>query len=532
VSFKSDLQDGAYEWLIAILLSWWIPFQLLGTFHVTYFRSLILWALPVAFLYPRFLSRTHRGSRRRQAFWWTTLTIVLLGVALDWVFGGLILDFSCGPGKGKYIVPCVWGIGGSVPIEEFLFYVLGAMAVLLVYIWGDQYWFALYNIRQRESLIPAAGHIIDMSWETLGLLAGLLLIGIDWKLSYTWDFASHTFTALPFHSIVPTYYAFLAVAAFAPLVFLYRSVMPFVNWRALSFAGMFVILTASVWEVTLALPNKWWSYKWDAMIGKRIPAWSWTTQQYPIEALIVWIVFTFVAVFIFEAFVTFFYDPRPSRIRLFGGGEWPFSPVPPPTPEVEGMSLIVESGSDDAMWPLRPLSSVLKSGSLAGGPFEVVAVSSGGAIVEELQNLRVVSRSRDDWRSTGAADARYPILCFMQDGLAALPHVFEEIRSVLESPRIIGGSTTAWPDKGFLARIRAIFYLPYAWITGFDRGIVFCRVQDFERIPDGIPLLSGLRSLGRKSRRVITRIPDYDVRLHPQARSNRTRPWWSPSAPD
>ena len=34
-----------------------------------------------------------------------------------------------------------------IPLEEFVFYTLGFIAILQVYIWCDEYWLKRYNVR-------------------------------------------------------------------------------------------------------------------------------------------------------------------------------------------------------------------------------------------------------------------------------------------------------------------------------------------------------------------------------------------------
>ena len=38
-------------------------------------------------------------------------------------------------------------LGGGVPFEEYVFYFTGFVAVLLLYIWLDEYWLAAYGVR-------------------------------------------------------------------------------------------------------------------------------------------------------------------------------------------------------------------------------------------------------------------------------------------------------------------------------------------------------------------------------------------------
>src|SRR5688572_16479558 len=132
MSIRANIRDGSYEWLAALLLSWWIPLQLFGEFDVKYWVSLLLWIVPLAFLFPRFLRKTHRGSRRRQALRAAALYIFLAGVVLDAVFGAVILDFAdC---TSDAYLTCLPAIAGQIPIEEYLFYILGGFTVVLVYV--------------------------------------------------------------------------------------------------------------------------------------------------------------------------------------------------------------------------------------------------------------------------------------------------------------------------------------------------------------------------------------------------------------
>ncbi len=38
------------------------------------------------------------------------------------------------------------GVGGPVPIEEFVFYLSGFLFILLFYIWNDEFWLEAYNV--------------------------------------------------------------------------------------------------------------------------------------------------------------------------------------------------------------------------------------------------------------------------------------------------------------------------------------------------------------------------------------------------
>ncbi|HEX7151494.1 MAG TPA: hypothetical protein VF618_08410 [Thermoanaerobaculia bacterium] len=499
MSIRANLRDGSYEWLAAILLSWWIPFQLFGEFHVQYWVSLLLWIVPIAFLLPRFLRETHRGSRRRQALLASAGYIFIAGLILDFAFGAAILRFDkCPPGTAY--LRCLRAIGGEIPIEEYLFYILGGLAVVLVYVWADMHWLSGYNVHQRQGLIPAPGHLIELS-PRVAIVATLTLgAGIAWRVYYE-TLGPKTLQA--WTRAIPFYYTFLVLFAFLPLILMYRAVMDFVNWRAFSLTGLYVLLTSAIWEITLGLPNCWWCYQDKAMIGKYIRAWSFK-EQYPIEALLVWIAVVFVGVFFYEFWETYFYDPRPPLQKLFTG-TFPPSPPPPPPPVSIGISVIAR-GSSDLDDRVRRLKPAMESGMLDHSAFEIV-----------------VSANTPEWRSAGAELARYPTLCFLDATLTAAPRVFRMIRDVLESPRIVGGSTTVVFTGPIGARIRHLVQRPKAWITAVDCGVAFCRRVDFEALTkteqaaDQDDFLRGLRRLGKESRRVLTRLTTDGVteRTHP-----------------
>ncbi len=94
----------------------------------------------------------------------------------------------------------------------------------------------------------------------------------------------------------PLYFAFLLAVAFVPAAGLFRSVRPFINWRAFSLTSFFVVLISLLWEVTLALPYGWWAFQPRMMMGLTIGAWS----NLPIEEVFLWFVVTFATVVVFE----------------------------------------------------------------------------------------------------------------------------------------------------------------------------------------------------------------------------------------
>jgi hypothetical protein len=304
------VMDSPIDWLIAMMLSWIIPLELLG-FRVTYFTSLVFFVVPIVLLLPRLYHETDRGGRRRRAFWYTTAFIVVAGCALDFGLGGYILNFS--PNNCTY----VWRFpfGQHIPLEEVLFYITGGMAVVLVYFWADEYWMKAYNARQHRNnseLVLPSGEPFRLFRFSPGVLAcavGLLLFGVfmKWRLG---------FGAWP----PPYYFTFLVLVSVVPAIAIYRNVKEVVNWRAFSFTCLYMLVTSCIWEVTLGIAREWWWYKVPpAVMGWHAnPFGSLPDRPYPVEALLVWLVVSFDAIFAFEFAKGITHEPGGAKKAMFG----------------------------------------------------------------------------------------------------------------------------------------------------------------------------------------------------------------------
>jgi hypothetical protein len=296
------------DWLAAMLVSWIIPLELLGN-RGTYFTSLAFWAVPLILLLPRLYHETDAGGRRRRAFWMTTGFIVVAGCVLDFVFGQWILEFD-NVTKHQY----VWRFpfGQHIPIEEVLFYILGGMAIVLVYIWADEYWMKAYNLRQQrtnEDLFGALFKLVEFSPHALAVGLGLFVGGIILK----WRFTGQLWPP-------PYYFTFLIIMSFVPAVLIYRNVKQIVNWRAFSFTCLYVLVTSCIWEVTLGIARSWWWYQPSpAIMGWTIRAFgSLPPRPYPIEALLVWLAVSFDTIFAYEFLKGITYDRRGARKAMLG----------------------------------------------------------------------------------------------------------------------------------------------------------------------------------------------------------------------
>jgi hypothetical protein len=101
-----------------------------------YTTSLLVFVLPVVPWGWWFMQ--HPEYRlARESFWKTILTLIPLGFVLDLIFGNVFFHF---PNLEATLGVGIPAVGGPIPVEEFLFYIGGFLAVLLCYIWADEYW--------------------------------------------------------------------------------------------------------------------------------------------------------------------------------------------------------------------------------------------------------------------------------------------------------------------------------------------------------------------------------------------------------
>jgi lycopene cyclase domain-containing protein len=247
-----------------------------------YTWSLLLFVFPLAVLHWWFL-RHPRFTFERTAYWLTVAVLAPLGFVLDLLLGHTFFEF---PNAGATLGLTLPGVGGPLPIEEFAFYLTGFLFILLFYIWNDEFWLAEYNVPDYGTAAREAEPIL--SFHTGAFAMGLALVAAAVVFKKTLAADPEGF---------PGYFAFLVAVAFVPAAGLYRSVRPFVNWRAFSLTSFVVVLISLLWEVTMALPYGWWGFQPRMMMGLTIGAWS----NLPIEEVFVWFVVTFTTVVIFEA---------------------------------------------------------------------------------------------------------------------------------------------------------------------------------------------------------------------------------------
>jgi hypothetical protein len=246
-----------------------------------YTWSLLLFAVPIVVIAGWFLpSEGIRISQR--AFWRTIWILVPFGFALDFFFAHLFFVF---PNKEATIGIVAPAIGGGVPVEEYIFYFTGFVAVLLIYVWLSDYWLSAYNVPDYPG--EAKGLYRLLEFHPASLFVGLVLIGaaiLYKKLRSPWPVG------------FPGYLTVLVIGGMVPSMSFFPTARRFINWRAFSLTIFIILFISMFWEATLAVPYGWWGYQQREMMGLFIGAWA----GLPIEAVAVWIAVTFGTTIVFE----------------------------------------------------------------------------------------------------------------------------------------------------------------------------------------------------------------------------------------
>jgi hypothetical protein len=264
-----------------------------------YTWSLLLFLVPIVVIAFWFLPGEHVKVPKR-AFWRTIAILVPLGFGLDFFFARTFLVFG-NPGATLGIgAPA---LGKPVPVEEYAFYLTGFIAVLLIYVWMDEFWLAAYNVPDYSGESKKIARLIQFDPTPVVLGVALIVVAIVYKKK----FSSST-------EGFPGYFTFLVTTTLVPAASFFPTARPFINWRAFSLTLFFILLVSLLWEVTLAVPYGWWGYQPRQMMGLSIGAWS----RLPIEAVCVWIAVTYATVIVFEVVKIWLASERPARDAFLG----------------------------------------------------------------------------------------------------------------------------------------------------------------------------------------------------------------------
>ena len=282
-----------------------------------YTTSLALILLPLMALFVWFLRHRKRLSLQGKALGLTALLVFPLWVALDILLahrlfcfpsadatiGWNLLGYVPATTSCRASPPAGWGF--NIPVEELVFYLGSCLVLVLLYIWSSEEWFEAYST-QEQRLESAEGNIpraVQLHWGLLVL--GSLLLGVVWVYK-RW--------VSPWNTGFPLYSFILIAFALVPNILFYNALGQFINERALLFTMTVAVLVSLIWEVTLALPNGWWDYQRDQMMGLTITPWS----DLPIEAAVLWVFAGWGNVILYEFFRFKLHTRRSFMRALFG----------------------------------------------------------------------------------------------------------------------------------------------------------------------------------------------------------------------
>jgi hypothetical protein len=248
-----------------------------------YTVSLLLFVIPIIVIAGWFLPSEGLQIPKR-AFWWTVIILVPLFFSLDLFFARWFFEY---PDVGATLGVRAFAFGKPVPIEEYVFYLTGALADLLLYVWLGEFWMAAYNVTDYPGEAKKMRRLIQ--FHPTSLVLAVAMIGAAW-------FYKKHFALPPDRTGFPGYFTFLVIGGLLPAVTFLPAARRFINWRALSLTVFFMMLVSLFWEVTLALPYGWWGFQHRQMTGVFVGAWS----GLPIEEVSVWIAVTYATVIVFE----------------------------------------------------------------------------------------------------------------------------------------------------------------------------------------------------------------------------------------
>ncbi len=264
-----------------------------------YSWSLLLFIIPILVIGGWFLPSEQVRIPKR-AFWRTLWILVPIGFGLDFFLAHSFFEFK---NSGATLGIGAPAIGGGVPVEEYIFYFTGFLAVLLIYVWLDEYWLAEYNFTDCND---AERQIVRLlKFHPASLIVGLALIAI--AILYKKQF-SHSPEGFP------GYFTVLVIGGMVPSASLFPTARQFINWRAFSLTIFMILLISLFWEATLAVPYQWWGYQQKEMMGISIGAWA----GLPIEAVLVWIAVTYGTTIVYEIMKVWQASGRSARSAFFG----------------------------------------------------------------------------------------------------------------------------------------------------------------------------------------------------------------------
>lgn len=276
-----------------------------------YTISLALFLVPIlGFIVAFRRSVGQHWAEKMKALWVSAVYIVVLWSLLDVLLGNAFFAWP----NPKATLPyrfLGWssqqGWSYNIPLEEFAFYISGFLAILMTYIWANNFWLRPF-LRDPEpaAAITTRGILRPpFHYKPFSIGAVLFLAALAYKKLWLHETG------------FPGYFLFVLTLIIVPSFLLLPKVAPQINVHSLVFTMQALLLTSLLWEATLAMPYGWWSYNESQMIGIFIRPW----YNLPVEAPLVWISATWMNIVFYETIKLYYISQQRPFTFLFGSGE-------------------------------------------------------------------------------------------------------------------------------------------------------------------------------------------------------------------
>jgi hypothetical protein len=224
---------------------------------------------------------------QRKAFLIGSAMIIPIWCGLDIVLGRTFFVF---PNAGATLGINAWGWkpgegwATAIPIEEFVFYVGGVIAIQLCYIWSSESWLSAYRVPDATRRLMTGTRLHRPHWGAIGVGAVLFMLA--------WVYKAYVAQSPG----IPGYFLFLLISSLIPVGIFFRVVRPFINWQAFAYTMTLLVLVSLLWEVTLGLPYGYWDYNTHHMVGIFVRPWN----NLPVEEPVLWVTAAWINVILYE----------------------------------------------------------------------------------------------------------------------------------------------------------------------------------------------------------------------------------------
>jgi len=235
-----------------------------------YTSSLLVFAVPALTLAGALSAKGQlRAVERDVALSWALL--VPMGAVMNVLFADDFFRYPTVAAVSGLSVPALNGLrfdaSRPIPIEEFAFYGLGFLTMLLLYVWADR---VLVPWRRPPMTTARRWGVFE------AVLVPGALTAVGWGVSEA-----------------PAYWTWLCLVPLPVTLLVWPRLGGAINRRALAVTMALILATSFVWEAVLAVPRGWWGYASQAMLGP-------TLFGVPIEAVVVWLLAPVTTVALFE----------------------------------------------------------------------------------------------------------------------------------------------------------------------------------------------------------------------------------------